>query len=101
MTKELFSVSDLIREFERGNFYHVNDVDEEKWLSRALCDAVLEALINYRKLAGPARLDFLDEIRCPKCQHISVSKYQSLCQGGGLDCGCNNCHYKWTDTKNV
>lgn len=54
---EAITVDDMIREFERFNFHHVNDTAPRKTLSYRYCTAVVNALIKLRKLQSSSPAD--------------------------------------------
>lgn len=50
MTSDKLTLKDLLREFNRGNFYHVNDIDENKSYSNLTCEKTYQYLEAYEKL---------------------------------------------------
>lgn len=51
-------IEDLIREFERGNFRHVNDTTNSGKFSMAYCDAVVKHLKTKDVLEAPKEIPF-------------------------------------------
>ena len=67
---EAAALDDLIREFERGNFHHVNDTDKHKAYSYDLCAKTTVHLLKLRKVTEPQAVPefpiHLSDIACAK-----------------------------------